>query len=499
MKKFRRILALLIAAVMVMSMSAVAFAGEIPPGGSEGTKTYTITITPNSDDKGTHTYGAYQIFKGDIAEDGTLSNIQWGSGISEAGKTALGDPAAYAKTFTDENAAAKAAELALYLTTAEATGSDKIEGLEGGYYLVQDESTSPSGEKPSSKTKYILKVAQDVTVTVKSSVPSVEKKVQDINDSDDTPALTNLQDSADYDIGDEVPYTITATIGDGIANYSAYSFQFVDDISAGLTLVENSWDIKVGETSIKNKFTLSKDGTVYTWAATDIKEYIEDGSEVVLTYKCILNKDAVIGSAGNPNTVKLKFDNNPNSCGQGTPTGETPEDKNIVFTYKTVFNKVDQDGYPLVGADFKLEKKVNGEWVDVTTLGSGDNKPTKTGSTAGSTFEFKGLDDGDYKLTETTTPARYNTLEPIEFTITAEHDIVSDNPALKSLTGTDGAEFTMTPDLSAGSLTADIENEQGATLPSTGGIGTTLFYIVGAVLVIGAGVLLVTRRRMNAQ
>ena len=222
-------------------------------------------------------------------------------------------------------------------------------------------------------------------------------------------------------------------------------------------------------------------------------------TKVVLTYNCTLNNDAVVGKAGNPNTVHLEFDNNPNKCGEGTPGGKTHDDTNIVFTYKTVFNKVDKDKNPLTGADFKLEKKVKGKWVDVTTLGDGTNKPAKTGDTTGSTFTFTGLDDGQYKLTETTTPGGYNTIDPIEFTITAEHDVKSDNPALTALTGTGDKEFTMTPDLNAGSLSADIINEKGSTLPSTGGIGTTMFYIIGAIMVIGAGVVLISRRRMNVQ
>ena len=85
-----------------------------------------------------------------------------------------------------------------------------------------------------------------------------------------------------------------------------------------------------------------------------------------------------------------------------------------------------------------------------------------------------------------------------EFTITAEHEIKSDNPKLTSLTGTDGAEFTMTSNVSNGSLTADVINEKGSTLPSTGGMGTTLFYVFGAILVLGAGVVLISRRRMEA-
>lgn len=496
MKNFKKIAALLLGAMLTVASVAPVLADAVG---------YTVTITPNSDDKGTHTYGAYQIFAGNLdTSTGSLGNITWGTGISAAGQTALGDATTYAKSITDANAATKAAELAQYLTTAEATGSTSITGLTGGYYLIQDESTSPSGTDPKAKTKFILKVLKDETVNVKSSVPSVEKKVQDINDSDATPALSTLQDSADYDIGDSIPYTVTGTIGDGIDNFDAYSFQFVDTMSKGLTLDDSTWDIKVGTKSIKSLFTLtSADGEngakVWTWAATDIKAEITDGAKVVLTYNATLNKDAVIGSAGNPNTVKIKFDNNPNNCGKGTPGGDTPEDTNIVFTYKTVFNKVDGSSNPLTGADFKLEKWVDGAWKDVTTMGSGDNKPAKTGSTSDSTFTFAGLDDGKYKLTETTTPAGYNTIEPIEFTITAEHEVKADNPKLTALTGTDGAEFTMTAKLADGELDSNVINQKGSVLPSTGGIGTTIFYTVGAILVLGAAVLLITRRRVNAQ
>ena len=502
MKSWKKIAAVAMTAAMLATVPAVSvFAAG-----------YTVTITQNPQDKGTHTYGAYQIFKGDLAADGTLSNIQWGSGISDAGKTALGDAEAYAKTITSDNAAAKADELAQYLAAAEKTGSTSIAGLEGGYYLIQDD-TDPTGT-PASKTKYILHVVKDVTVDVKSSVPSVVKKVQDINDSTET-TLTNLQDSADYDIGDTVPYTITATIGDGIANYSAYSFNFVDDISAGLTLVEDSWDIKVGETSIKESFTLSNEGTVWTWAATDIKPYIANGSNVVLTYNCTLNENAVIGKLGNPNTVKLQFDNNPNSCGKGTPEGETPEDKNIVFTYKVHIDKKDSDKQSLNGADFTLYKEVANAETEGAQTGAdikagfasnikagalADDKNYiivghKTGDASGSTFDFNGVDDGNYVLVETTIPEGYNAWDATAVTVAATHDEEAADPQLKTLTGGD----LLTGDVDAGTLTGTIINEKGNTLPSTGGMGTTIFYIVGTVLVIGAGVLLVTRRRMSAQ
>lgn len=505
MKKTRRIAAMIAATALAATM--------VIPAMSFSASAYDVTIVQNDADKGTHTYGAYQIFAGDLAADGTLSNITWGSGITAAGQAELGDAETYAKTITDATAAAKAAELAGYLASPEGTGADKIEGLTGGYYLIQD-TVEPTGEKPASKTKFILKVVKNETVTVKSSVPSVEKKVQDINDSEATPTLSGLQDSADYEIGDSIPYTITATIGAGIENFEKYSFEFHDDMSAGLSMDDTkAWKITIGGKDVTSNFTRTNEGNVYTWAVTDndLKAYtytegetetagtLAAGDKVVLTYNAYLNANAVVGSAGNPNDVWLKFDNNPNSCGEGTPGAETPKDKNIVFTYKTVINKVDENGAALVGANFTLFKKVGDDWVDVTTLGgTGGAKPTKTGDASGSTFTFSGLDDGDYKLSETATPPGYNSIADIEFQITATHDIISDNPQLTALTGT-GTGITLTSDLDAGSLTGAIENVPGAQLPSTGGIGTTLFILCGSIGAAITGVYLVSRKRTKEE
>ena len=164
------------------------------------------------------------------------------------------------------------------------------------------------------------------------------------------------------------------------------------------------------------------------------------------------------------------------------PTGTTPKDKVIVFTYKAAVNKVDQDGKALPGAEFKLEKVLaNGSKVELTL----------TKNAEGTVFTAVGLDDGNYVLTETVTPTGYNTIAPVEFTIGAEHELDSQDPKLVSLTGGDmftGAIDTLT-------LTADVVNQAGTTLPETGGAGTTMIYVIGAVLVLGAGLVLVTKKR----
>ena len=228
---------------------------------------------------------------------------------------------------------------------------------------------------------------------------------------------------------------------------------------------------------------------------------VDKNSKIVVEYTATLNENAVIGSAGNPNTVRLVYSNNPNNSGDGnqtpgtppttppTETGKTPKDTVIVFTYKTVVNKVDQNNKALAGAGFTLYKKVNGEWKQVKVISASE----------ATSFEFTGLDDGDYKLSETTTPSGYNTIADITFTVEAEHETESDASQLTKLNGVAASgEITFTPDKTAGSLTTAVTNKKGSILPSTGSVGTTLLYLVGAALVVAAGVLLVTKKRMEA-
>ena len=538
MKKFKKMMALVIAMVMVLAMNISVFAdGETPAA-----TTYTITMSTSTG----HTYSAYQIFKGDLNE-GTLSNIQWGDDVNgTALLAALKADETYGTAFKDCATAADVAkvigdtytsnsdEIAAIAKIIEdnksgngTSGTTSIAGLAAGYYLVVDSTDATSMPEGNTYSDFMLEVVKDVQVTAKDSTVESKKKVQDINDSDATPTLSGLQDSADYDIGDEIPYTLTFKLPSDYAKYDHYYVKFYDDMSKGLTYKTGSAKIAYGSNAavaIDDPVagtTTYEGGHMWTWEIMDLKALtlttpLAANNVITLTYKAVLNGDAVIGSAGNPNKMQVEYSNNPNNTGDGKSkpddTGKTPIDINIVFTYKTIFNKVQPDGdtgtKPLTGADFKLEKKVDGEWVDITTIHTGDGaiNPTKTGGTTGSQFTFAGLDDGDYKLTETVTPAGFNSIDPIEFTITADHDIESDNPALKKINGSTGGTIELvaepkqeaTVDLTAASITSNILNQSGATLPSTGGIGTTIFYIIGAILVIGAGVVLVTRRRMSA-
>ena len=515
MKHIKKLASLLLALVMVLSLAVTAFADE--------PTTYSITI--NNSTAG-HTYEAYQIFTGDLAtnEAGNkvLSNIVWGSGVSEAGQTALGDAAAKAETLkTEADAKAFAKAVAPYLTTAAGSantvtdGKYVISGLAAGYYLVKDQDGSLTGDNDS-YTEYIIQVVGNVTATPKSDVPEVQKKVKDINDSTDT-TKTDWQDSADYDIGDSIPFQLKATLADNVSSYTTYKVVFHDTLSKGLTY-NNDAKVYIDGTET-NGFTVTAtvndDGiTTLTVSCDDVKALGAGNSSVItVEYTAKLNENAVLGSAGNPNEVYLEYSNNPNKSENGNnETGETPKDVVIVFTYKTIINKVDSENAPLTGAAFKLEKLIKGKDGAAGTWTTAKEFTVDETTTS---FTFSGLDDGQYKLTETKTPAGYNTIDPIYFVIEATHDATADTPALTVLkaylTDENGNKKTEvkdgetvnidlgTVDLTAGSITTTVVNKSGSELPSTGGIGTTIFYVLGSILVIGAAVLLVTKKRMSTK
>ena len=493
MKAMKQLAAMVLSVIMVLALAAPAFAAG---------NTYTITAPSND-----HTYEVYQIFTGDLHE-GVLSNVKWGKNGTGTEGEAVSAEIITELTGTTGTDTAKLEIISKYVDL-ESTEFGKVTNgrplqVPSGYYLIKDVDGALEGEEDA-YTLYIVEVVGDVTISPKSDVPESEKKVKDINDTEEsTPSNWHgdegWQDSADWDIGDKVPFQLKGTVADNYDNYKVYQFIFHDKESAGLTFDPYSVKVYVDGTEIETGFEVKTSGLdddcTFEVVFEDLKkiESVNAGSVITVEYESELNSNAVIGSEGNPNTMHLEFSNNPNDE-QGGETSETPDDTVIVFTYKTVINKVDGENKPLTGAEFTLEKKVKDDeaeggykWVAITSVKNGE----------GTTFTFSGLDDGDYRLTETKTPDGYNTIDPIEFTITATHEVKSDNPALTSLNGnaTTG-EITFTSNTGDGSLTADVVNKSGATLPETGGMGTTLFYIVGGILVLGAGILLITRRRMS--
>lgn len=479
------------ALVAVLATVAMAVAGFMGAGTAFADEANTITGPKNG-----HTYEAYQIFTGDLA-DGKLSNVKWGSATAKNG-TAVTD--AELKTVTDlasksvnDNAQATANAIAAYLTsdaqpTATIDDTNPTAQVPSGYYLIKDKNnTVPDGQ---AATAYIVTVAGNVTITPKSDVPSFEKKLKDTNDT--TGETSDWQDSADYDINDAVPFKLEGTVASNYADYDTYYFAFHDVEENSLTFNKDSVKVYVDDTEITSGYSVVTEGLTddctfeVKFANLKTIDGVEAGSKIRVEYTSTLNENAVLGKHGNVNKAKLQFSNNPNDSqnGETSPTGETPWDNVIVFTYKTVINKVDDKNQPLKGAEFTLSKKMkDGSTTTVAVVKDSE----------GTTFTFNGLDDGDYVLTETKTPAGYNSIKPITFTVTANHTITWEgedrDTILTSLSGNAASgEITFTPTDDKSELDTNVVNKPGSSLPETGGMGTIVLYAAGAVLVIAAGV-----------
>lgn len=489
MKLFKKFASFVLAFAMVM---AIAMPSVVKAAGNGS-----ITITKA---KAGHTFEAYQIFAGDVSGS-TLSNLKWGSGVTSDGQIALGDAKAKANSLNNSSDAKDFAyEVSKYLATAAketnvfTNGNYVIDGLAPGYYLVKDKDGTVPQEQ--TYTKFILEVVgTDVSAAVKSSVPTSEKKVKDTNDT--TGETTGWQDSADYDIGDKVPFQLTGNVADDYYQYKgAYQLVFHDTLSDCLTVDANSVKVYVNDSDTpvsSDQYTIAypaTDNHSFDVTINDVKALGAHVSKVRVEYTAELNENAVIGSLGNPNKMYMEFSNNPNNE-QGGEKGQTPEDKVIVFTYKVNINKYNSRRVPLVGAAFKLEKVLkDGEKKLVKEYTITEDDPDRT------TFEFTGLDDGEYILTETVTPDGYNTMNPVKFSITASHDTESDNPQLKDLNGNpiDG-EISFSTKVTTGTLTAGVINYMGSELPSTGGMGTTVLYVAGTLMILVAGVFLVMKKK----
>lgn len=449
-----------------------------------------------------------------------------------------------------ETAAAFADVVSRFLsdTATESTAGEgvyTIDNLDAGYYLVKDQDGSLQGAADTA-TDYIVQVLGNVAMEPKDSdIPTLEKKVYDeefaVNDEAKTYG-EGYNDVADWDIGDKVPFKLIGSIPD-MSAYNTYNYVFHDTLSAGLTLEEGSVKVYVANTKNANlegqtpltSSTYSlvttglNNGESFTITFDNLKTVTgaEEGKFIIVTYTATLNANAEIGLPGNPNEVYLEFSNDPNGDG----TGKTTTDKVIVFTYELDGTKVDGEDITttLPGAQFVL---LNADGDKVAKVGNDgkfngwENVPTGTGEGGAITYNdwatfdesnkviltsdddgfFKviGLDDGTYKLREIQAPNGYNLLEgDVQLVITADtangqtwNGVA--NTALTALTITVDEGNAEKGNTDTGAVSVQVKNNQGATLPETGGMGTTLFYIIGGLLVVGAGVLLVVRIRMKA-
>lgn len=511
MKKLRKFTGILLILVMIFTMTGITLAESVTsPDGA----LYRITAPDNQ-----HTYDVYQIFTGTLSTGNVLTDMKWGKNGKMSGAAVTQGEAVPEEVLTRlTNIPAGSLENEIldvvkdYVNLegerfGEVTYEVPLENVPAGYYLIKDrENEVPEND---AYTRYIVKIVNNIDITPKADVPSVEKKILDTNDSLNLSEDTEWKDSADYDIGDNVPFQFTTEIVSTYDDYESYSLIFHDKQSAGLTFNMDSVAVYIDDQLLENGYRIAENvdhsGEYHTFDIIfeDLKTIgnVKAKSVIRVEYTSLLNENANIGSMGNPNEVCLEYSNNP----YGDGTGKTPYDKVIAFTYEVVINKYDENEQDLDGAIFTLEKYIKQEenqeayWKEVDTIGMTPNTTH--------IFEFKGLDDGWYRLKEIP-PQGYNSIDPIYFKITAEHDQTSNDPHLISLnalhtkkedvnTAMETGKIDFTANKDAGSISAGVINKAGIILPETGGMGTGLFYLLGGILMTGTGFIIVSRKRLK--
>ena len=396
-------------------------------------------------------------------------------------------------------------------TTVSSTATDgkytaAFNNLDYGYYVV----AVPGATVADTNSQYATLVSvhsTSVTAEIKGNLPTVDKKVQ----VDGTG-----KDATDAKIGDTLTFTLTSTIPD-MSAYGTYTFNFKDTLSKGLTFGQVD-SVKVGDMTL----TKDTDYTVTTPTASNnntltvamkdfkTKQQVNAGKKITVTYTATLNKDAVVGGAGNVNSATIQYSNNPSTSG----TGESEPSKVRIFTYGFTVDKYTGDKYAddatrLAGAEFTLAPK-NGtaiSFVQVTAGSATENavyrvaKADETGTTTIITpksgkVEFQGLKNGEYTLTETKAPAGYNKLaSAIGVKVNGQNNGTDTTNATVTITynnDNNGSNYDQT----ASNGVIPVQNKSGAILPGTGGMGTIAFTVIG-VLVIALGVAW-TLKRKNA-
>lgn len=535
-KVIKKLLAALLAVAMVCAMAIPAFAYD----------------TKEDIDKN-HCYDAFQIFKGDVSDDNTISNVQWGKNIPDdkdflaqlkedptlripfQDANSLQEVLDVMKGWTtsDDNSIAFARFVCNYIyTDAHANSTPVKQGGhtggfeldEAGYYLIVDTSSfssSADGDSYHAYNSFLLKVNKahyHVQITPKVVKPTVEKKVYDNDDGSSSGDNNGWGSSADHAINEEFQFQLIATLPESTNRaydyYDKYSVIFHDTLSEGITYDKDDELDSVVIKSNGNTYNIT-DSSKYTIDTTDLESQnsfvvnidvkacakdagfdLNNGATITVTYTAHLNDKAYVNTAGgstsNINKVYLTYSNNPKD---ESSIGKTPESTPVyVYTYQ-LNNTKHQDtekGPALEGACFRLYSdeactdqsevqlyQKDGFYYPIKDVLGKEAVEMK--SAANGTFNVKGLDAGTYYLKEITPPDGYSACKVIPVTIKADH---SRNDQVN---------------LEGSNLTNDIVNIKagGITLPSTGGIGTTIFYVVGGGLMVAAIVLLVTKKRME--
>ena len=456
MKNMKKIVALLLATVMVMAMSMSVFAA--------GTGSITITPPADVDDSVDITYTIYKVFDADASEDGSKISYKLVDGkttapagfkVDEAGNvTYAGAEGTTDLTQTDIDAIAAyvAGDTPVATVTTKGSTAAVAKDLPNGYYYI----TTTTGSVVT-----IDSTKPNATVDDKNIVPGVEKVISATDpdygsyDADGKKALAQ--------VGTEVEYTATITVGKGQLGYV-----FKDTLGTGLEYVANS--LTVAGMTAGTDYTLTVDGQKITVEFEDDSiKGLAQGAEIAVTYKAKVTSAALQDNPAK-NTATISYGNNSQYTSE-------PSEAEVYNAKISVIKNDDQEeplegaGFVLKNADGKYYKFADGAvtWVDAEA----DATEYTSGADGKLDGEFTGLADGTYTLVEKTVPAGYNKAADKEITI-AKGDYSEDN--LKQ--------------------EATVVNKSGSVLPSTGGIGTTMFYVVGSILVIGAVVVLISKRRM---
>ena len=527
MKITKKVFACILVVMLIMAMTVPAAAeGEAP--------TYTITVQGTAAD---HTYEAYQIFSGTLDSAGVLTGVTWGTGVDTSREAALlaelktlnrykdaTDAASVAKALdkaTSADGLEFAAIVGKYLSTVKisstAAGSTyTLSGLDTGYYLIKDMDNSLQNKPDESYTEFIMSISKNTTVNPKSGHPSIFKKVSE------TGVSGTYDEWVTQSIGSKVHFDIRGTISGEIHYYDTYYYAFHDTMSQGLTFDEGSVSVtrvdanggtnvidpacyRVTVTEGENnttKVTVTFDNLLGV-TSNGQKLTINRSDAISLHYTATLNPQTQIGlEHPDTNKVKLEYSNNPNTDSRGF-THEVDVD---VYTFGLEILKVDamDSNKKLPGAQFILYRTIS----DVTTYAkanqlengvykisewvSGESNATSFVTGADGTLKVSGVKAGGFYVKEIVPPSGYNPLEePLEVWIQVNDNA---NDVAASV-----GNALVEVDASTGYIKATIENASGTVLPSTGGIGTTIFYVAGGILFVAALILLVTKKRMDAE